>query len=98
MEVTLKEYIRERVELLIGVFDEQLTVLSENGYAYVDLGLISNTWDKHIKLLADFMGISDETYELIRWFFLAMYAHDDEGNKIENIDELVDYIIKKNAV
>ena len=97
MEITLKEYIRERVELLIGVFDEQLTVLSENGYAYVNLELINNTWDKHIKLLADFMGISDDSYELIRWFFLAGYAHDDEDNKIEDVDRLVDYIIKKNA-
>lgn len=97
MEVRLKDYIRDKIEILLDIFDEQMTVLSASGYEYVDLQLIENMWDSHIKQLSQYMGVSAGTYDLIEWFFLDGAIYDDDMNRIEDIDGLVDYIIKKNA-
>lgn len=85
-----KAYIGGRIELLFMLFDEQFAVLKD--YKYVDTELIERTWDKHIKFLSYYMGISSESYELLWEFYL-------DGSiaslKIDNRDSLIEYLAYK---
>lgn len=85
-----KAYIGGRVELLFMLFDEQIQVLQE--YNYVDTDLIERTWDKHIEFMSYYMGVSKETYQILREFYL------DGRVKELNIDikeDLLDYLVYK---
>lgn len=90
MEKNLRDCIRKRVELLLDLFEQQSEVLSV--YKYVDTDLIEEVWDKQIKILSKYMGMSEETYNLVLDFFL-----DGHIGKINTIDELINCIIKRNA-
>jgi hypothetical protein len=43
MREYMKRYVGDRVELLLFLFDEQITVLTQ--YEYVDTDLIERIWD-----------------------------------------------------
>ena len=85
-----KAYIGGRIELLFMLFDEQIQVLQE--YNYVETELIERTWDKHIEFMSYYMGVSKETYQILREFYL------DGCVKELNIDtkeDLLDYLVYK---
>ena len=85
-----KAYIGGRIEILFMLFDEQFQVLKE--YKYVDIELIERTWDKHIKFLSSYMGVSEETYEVLYEFYLDGRV---EKLNIENREDLLEYLAYK---
>jgi hypothetical protein len=89
----MREYIRESVELLLSLLDEQLTVLTE--YKYVDTELIGDTWDSQLKKMAEHMRISPESYDLIEWYFLDGYVVVENERVIEDKEELIEYFVNK---
>lgn len=68
-----------------------MTVLSE--YMPIELDLIERTWDSQIKRMAYYMGISNEMYDTISWFYLDEYIKIGD-RVIVDIDELVDYLME----
>lgn len=89
----MEKYIGDRVELLLFLFDEQITVLTQ--YEYVDTDLIERTWDSQIKLMAQYMGVSEDSYELIEWYFLDGRVVVENDRVIEDKNELVKYLVEK---
>ena len=89
----MREYISDSVELLLSLFDEQLTVLTE--YKYVDTDLIGDTWDSQLKKMAQHMGISPESYDLIEWYFLDGYIVVENERVIEDKEELIEYFVER---
>lgn len=93
----MREYFRkcigDRVELLLFLFDEQITVLTQ--YEYVDTNLIERTWDSQIKKMAQYMGISMDSYELIEWYFLDGHVVVEDDRVIENKEGLIEYFVDK---
>ena len=90
----MREYlikcIGDRIELLLFLFD---TVLTQ--YEYVDTELIERTWDSQIKKMAQYMGISTDSYELIEWYFLDGRVVVEDDRVIENKEELIEYFVDK---
>lgn len=82
-----KAYIGSRIELLFMLFDEQIQVLQE--YNHVETDLIERTWDKHIEFMSYYMGISKETYQILREFYLD--GRVKELN-ISTREDLLDYL------
>ena len=93
MKEYMKKYISDIVELLLFLFDEQITVLTQ--YEYVDTDLIERTWDSQIKLMSQYMGVSEDSYELIEWYFLDGRVVVENDRVIEDRDELVNYLVEK---
>lgn len=93
MKEYMEKYIGDRVELLLFLFDEQITVLTQ--YEYVDTDLIERTWDSQIKLMAQYMGVSEDSYELIEWYFLDGRVVVENDRVIEDKNELVKYLVEK---
>lgn len=93
MREYLIKYIGDRVELLLFLFDEQITVLTQ--YEYVDTDLIERTWDNQIKKMAQHMGISIDSYELIEWYFLDGHVVVEDDRVIEDKDGLIEYFVDK---
>lgn len=93
MKQYMKKYVSDRVDLLLSLFDEQITVLTQ--YEYVNTDLIERTWDSQIKLMAQYMGVSEDSYELIEWYFLDGRVVVENDWVIENKDELVNYLVEK---
>lgn len=93
MKEYMKKYISDIVELLLFLFDEQITILTQ--YEYVDTDLIERTWDSQIKLMSQYMGVSEDSYELIEWYFLDGRVVVENDRVIEDRDELVNYLVEK---
>lgn len=88
----MEEYIKDRVNLLLSLFDEQIIILSL--YQYVDTDLIERTWDNQLKQISRYMGVTEDSYELIWGYFLDGYVV--VGNrKIKDQDELIDYLVEQ---
>ena len=81
------------VELLLFLFDEQITVLSQ--YNYVETDLIEKTWDSQIKKMSYYMGISEDMFKLIEQYFLDGHIVIEDDRMIENKDELIEYLIQR---
>lgn len=90
---SLEKYIYDTVELLLFLFDEQITALTQ--YEYVDTDLIERTWDSQIKRMARHMGVSSDTYDLIEWYFLDGHVVVDDDRLIEDKEEFIEYLIEK---
>lgn len=93
MREYLVKYIGDRIELLLFLFDEQITVLTQ--YEYVDTDLIERIWDSQIKKMAQHMGISTDSYELIEWYFLDGHVVVEDDRVIEDKEELIEYFVDK---
>lgn len=93
MREYLKKCIGDKVDLLLLIFDEQITVLTQ--YKYVETDLIERTWDSQIKKMARHMGISTDSYELIEWYFLDGHIVVEDDKVIENKEELIEYFVDK---
>ena len=85
-----KSYIGGRIELLFMLFDEQQEILQK--YKYVDTQLIEETWDKHIKFMSYYMGVSEETYKILWEYYLDGHV---ESLNINSREDLLDYLACK---
>lgn len=93
MKEYLTKYIGDRVELLLFLFDEQITVLTQ--YEYVDTDLIERIWDSQIKKMAQHMGVSTDSYELIEWYFLDGHIVVEDDRVIEDKEGLIEYLVDR---
>lgn len=93
MREYFRKYIGDRIELLLFLFDEQITVLTQ--YEYVDTDLIERIWDGQIKKMAWHMGVSEDSYELIEWYFLDGHVVVEDDRVIEDKEELIEYFVDK---
>lgn len=88
----MKNRLLELSTTLYGLLDEQTVVLGK--YEYVDVDIIEQTWDKQIKIMAKYNGISEETYEILYNYYLDGRVAIN-GTVIEDFNELIEYIVDK---